>query len=187
MGAEGDITRLLQRYTQGDALALDELTPIVYAELRRLARSHFQRERGNHTLQPTALIHEAYLRFVDQGRRDWESRSHFFFFSSHLMRQILVDHARSNSARKRGGEFQRVTLDESPELTSVPDMDVLVLNHALDQLAVCDERKARIVELRYFGGMTTDEIAATMGVSESTIRRDLRVAIAWLHREMQRE
>ncbi len=180
------ITGLLQRYANGDSEALTALLPVVYAELSIMARRHMNRERAGHSLQPTALINEVYIRLVDQARQTWTNRAQFFYFASHLMRQILVDHARRRAASKRGTRVEHVTLEDVLEtgVTSQP-VDVIDLDRALAGLAAGDARKCSIVEMRYFGGMTVAEIAACLQVSESTINRDLRVALAWLHRSMR--
>lgn len=184
MPAPGEITRLLRKYQEGDPIVLEALTPLVYEELKQIARSRLRRERSNHSLQPTALVHEAFLRLVDQKERGFENRHHFFFFASHLMRQILVDHARMHTARKRGGDAGRVSLVDAVSPGPSPWLDVLILDQALTRLAASDQRKARVVELRYFGGLSVNEIADTMKASERTVARDMRVAMAWLHREM---
>ena len=180
----GTVTVLLQRWSDGDAAALEELTPFVYAELRSLAQSYLRRERPGHTLQPTELIHEAFLRLVDQEQH-FRTRSHFFGVAAHLMRLILVDHARSRLAGKRGGSWDRVSLRHADAAAPVRDDEVLDLDDALNRLAQFDPRKSRAIELRYFGGLTADEIAATIGVSVATVTRDLRTAEAWLYRELE--
>jgi RNA polymerase sigma factor (TIGR02999 family) len=165
----------------------EQLMPLVYEELRRLARGFMARESRDHTLQPTALVNEAYLRLVDQSRVDWRGRSHFRAVGARVMRRILIDHARRRGGLKRGGDLQRVTLGDS--ILSPPDPDVdlpelLALNDALDELARLDERQARVVELRFFGGLTTVEIAETLGVSERTVADDWKHGRAWLKREL---
>jgi RNA polymerase sigma-70 factor, ECF subfamily len=179
-----DVTHLLWDWHQGDQAALDRLMPVVYEELRRLGASWLRRERPGHTLQPTALIHEAYLRLIDRDLPQWESRTHFFGIASRLMRQILVQHARRRETAKRGGEQQKVSLDEvlvyAPERAS----QLVALDEALNGLAAMDERKCRIVEMRYFDGLTTEEIAQEMGMSVATVGREVRIAEAWLNREM---
>jgi RNA polymerase sigma-70 factor, ECF subfamily len=178
-----DITLLLTEWAEGNHHALNELTPLVYRELRQLAASYMKRERPGHTLQPTALVHEAYLRLVDQTNPNLQNRSHFYGVAARLMRQILVDHARRKQAAKRGG--LKVPLDES--MGSHPDVtpDLLALDEALTALERIDPRKCQAVELRYFGGLSMDEIALSLNISPVTVRRDLRLAEAWLHREMQ--
>jgi RNA polymerase sigma-70 factor, ECF subfamily len=178
------VTQLLRDWRQGDQAALNQLMPVVYEELRRLGASWLRRERPGHTLQPTALIHEAYLRLIDQDPPEWESRTHFFGIASRLMRQILIEHARRRATAKRGGEQEKVSLDEAlvygPERAS----QLVALDEALSGLAAIDERKCRIVEMRYFGGLTTEEIAQQMNISVATVGREVRVAEAWLNREM---
>jgi RNA polymerase sigma factor (TIGR02999 family) len=181
----GQVTQLLREWSGGDSSVAEQLAPIVYAELRRLADAYLRRERPGHTLQPTALIHEAYIRLIQQGLPDWEGRSHFFRFASHLMRQILVDHARLRLAEKRGGSLERIPLVEEAEGASVAEpTDALAVDQALTRLASFDERKAQILELKYFGGMTEEEIAAALEISERTLRRDLRLAKAWMARNL---
>jgi len=182
MSAIHDVTQLLAQWANGDKQALDDLTPLVYKELRRLAASHLRKERKSHTLQPTALVHEAYLRLVDQKNPNWQNRSHFFGVASQLMRRILVDHARKRQADKRAG--QRVSLEEAVSFQRERSRELLALDSGLTALEKLDPRKCRAVELRYFGGLSMDEIAQTMDVSAVTVRRDLRLAEAWLNREM---
>ena len=183
MSATHDVTRLLAEWAKGKQQALEDLTPLVYDELRRLAASYLRRERSSHTLQPTALVHEAYLRLVDQKSPNWQNRSHFFGVAARLMRQILVDHARSRQAGKRAG--QRVSLEDALTFTEERSPDLVALDWSLSALEKIDPRKSRAVELRYFGGLSMDEIAQTLDVSAITVRRDLRMAEAWLNREMQ--
>ena|SRR5437870_3880816 len=178
------VTRLLRQWSEGDESVLNELTPLVYQELRRLANSYLRRERPDHTLQATELIHEAYLRLVDQGQPDWNSRSHFFSFAAHLMRQILVDHARSHNAEKRGGAIERVPVEEAQIFAPERGADLLALDEALTALAAFDERKARTLELRFFGGMSMEEIAGVLGVSVRTVDREMRLARAWLYQTL---
>jgi len=179
-----EITRLLRRWAAGNSQARDELVPLVYEDLRRLAGHYLRLERPGHSLQPTALVHEAYLRLVDQDNPSWQNRSCFFGVAAHLMREILVDHARRRHAGKRAG--RKVTLNEAVGLVPERPEELLALDEALSELMRLDERKCQAVELRYFGGLVTEEIAETLGVSAVTIRRDLRMAEAWLHREMSR-
>jgi RNA polymerase sigma-70 factor (ECF subfamily) len=181
--AEG-ITRLLVEWRAGDTTALERLTPIVYHELHRLAAAYLRRERPDHTLQPTALIHEAYVRLVDQNVPAFNDRAHFFGLAAHLMRQILVDFARARKAVKRGSG-NKVDLDEAQHLSTTPSDDVLVLHDALDRLAAFDARKAQVVELKYFGGLTRTEVAEALGLTLATVKRDLALAEAWLRREMK--
>jgi len=176
-------SELFQRWRSGDEDALHRLLPLVYEELRRVAQRHLRRERPGHTLQTTALINEAYLRLVDQGAADVRDRSHFVGLTSHLMRQILVDHARARLARKRDGGC-RITLAEDLALSEPGESDVLAVDEALSRLAVLDAQQARVVELRYFGGLSIRETSEALGVSEATVKRDWATARAWLHREI---
>jgi len=179
------VTRLLLLWRRGDAEALNRLLPYVYDELRRLARRYMRGERRDHTLQTTGLVHEAYARLV-QVDIPWEDRVHFFAVAAGLMRRILVDHAKAARRRKRGGGAQRVTLDEAALVSPGPGEPVVELDRALDDLSRLDERKSKIVELIYFGGMTYRETAAAMEISEATVHRELRLAKAWLHRAIGR-
>ena len=188
MSQPSSITHLLIDWSNGNPSALEELTPQVQRELHALAQTYLRRGRPNQTLQPTALINEVYLRLIDQSQPvHWECRSHFFGIAARLMRQILVDYARAHYAAKRGGEAVAVPLDEMLVVSHVRTPDVLELDEALDRLAEVDERKCRIVELRYFGGMSREEIAAVCGLTLPTVKRDLRLAIAWLRRELSQE
>lgn len=182
MSATHDVTQLLVQWANGDRLALDDLTPLVYRELRRLAASHLRKERKSHTLQPTALVHEAYLRLVDQKNPNWQNRSHFYGVASQLMRRILVDHARKKHADKRAG--QKVSLEDAVSFQKERSRELLALDAGLTALEKFDARKCRAVELRYFGGLSMDEIAQTLDISAVTVRRDLRMAEAWLNQEM---
>ncbi len=177
------ITALLDDWRNGSRQALDELTPIVYRELRKIAAGQLRRERQGHTLQPTALINEAYLRLVGEGNSEWQSRSHFFGVASHLMRQILVQHARMHKAAKRGGGL-KVTLNEDVLFSHERPADVIQLDDALQSLVKLDERKARVVELRYFGGLSVEEISNVLEISTATVGREMRFAQAWLAREL---
>jgi RNA polymerase sigma factor (TIGR02999 family) len=181
---QGDVTQLLAQWAQGDRAALDAATRIVYAELRKIADSYLHRERGEHTLQPTALIHEAYLRLVKEDHPNFENRKKFFAFSARLMRQILVDHARSAGAEKRGGAVVKVPLNEAVDF--VPDRahEFLALNEALENLSRLSPRKAQVIELRYFGGLNLEETAQMLEVSIATISREQRMAEAWLSQAM---
>jgi RNA polymerase sigma factor (TIGR02999 family) len=179
------VTNLLVRWKAGDRGALEELLPIVYQELRDIARRHLQRERSGHTLQSAALVHEAYLRLVEQRPFDTENRAHFLAVASRLMRQILVDYARTHGAAKRGAD-RTVELDTSMVLPQVRSTDVVALDDALNDLARLDEQQGRIVELRFFGGLATEEIAEVLGISASTVKRDWNVAKAWLTRQMKK-
>jgi RNA polymerase sigma factor (TIGR02999 family) len=177
---------LLARWQSGDREALEALMPLVYKELRDIARYHLQRERPGHTLQSAALVNEAYLRLVEQRPFDTNSRGHFLAVASRLMRQILVDYARSHGAAKRGAD-NRVELDLSFVLAKVPSADVIAVDDALTSLAKLDEQQSRIVELRFFGGLAIEEIAESLGVSASTVKRDWNVAKAWLTRHIKKE
>jgi RNA polymerase sigma-70 factor (ECF subfamily) len=177
-----DVTRLLDQWAKGDRRAFDELTPLVYKELRQLAASYLRGERKSHTLQPTALVHEAYLRLVGQRNPHFENRSHFFGVAARLMREILVDHARRRQTLKRAG--LSVQLDEAMNLPN-RSSDLMALDVGLRALEKFDERKCKAVELRYFGGQSIDEIAQILQISEVTVRRDLKMAEAWLQREME--
>ena len=179
-----EITRLLLAWGAGDREALDELMPIVYGELRKLARNYMRRQPADHTLQTTALVNEAYLRLIDSSRVNWQNRTHFFAISAQLMRRILVDFARKRSSLKRGGERVQVTLDDNVEAAAESGTDLVALNDALDKLAEMNERQAKIVELRYFGGLSEEEIAECLDISTRTVRRDWSVARAWLFREL---
>jgi RNA polymerase sigma factor (TIGR02999 family) len=180
-----EVTLLLAQWAKGNQRALDNLTPLVYRELRQLAASYLRKERQGHTLQPTALVHEAYVRLVDQTNPTWQSRSHFFGVAARLMRQILVDHARRKQAGKRAGI--NVPLDEAVTFQQEQSRDLIALDSGLTALEKIDPRKCKAVELRYFGGLAMDEIAQSLDVSVITVRRDLRMAEAWLHQEMQNE
>ncbi|MCZ2148043.1 MAG: sigma-70 family RNA polymerase sigma factor [Bryobacterales bacterium] len=177
-----DVTRLLERWSGGDRDALDELTPLVYQELRKIARRQMMKERAEHTLESTALVHEAYLRLIGQKGSKWQNRAHFFAVASEMARRILVDHAKARNAKKRGGP--KVSLDDSPEPFVRQDADVIAINDALDELAKLDPRQAKIVELRYFAGLTIEETAEVIGVSTPTVKRDWLVARAFLQRAL---
>jgi RNA polymerase sigma-70 factor (ECF subfamily) len=180
-----DVTRWLRAWSNGDQTALDRLTPLVYAELHKRARGLMGRERRNGSLQPTALIHEAYLRLVGSEPVDWHDRSHFYALAARLMRQILVDHARTRSRQKRGGAAVPIDLDETA-MASEEAPDLVRLDDALRALADTDPRKSRVVELRFFGGFSVDEAAGILGVSPQTVLRDWRLAKVWLQRELNR-
>jgi|SRR5215467_1058637 len=181
--ATHEVTRLLAEWAQGNQEALSDLTPLVYKELRQLAASYLRRERHGHTLQPTALVHEAYLRLVEQNKPNWENRSHFYGIAARLMRQILVDHARRKDAGKRAGE--KVSLEVAASFRQDNRSNLLALDRSLNELEKVDPRKCKAIELRYFGGLSMDETAQALGVSPMTVRRDLRMAEAWLYSEMQ--
>ena len=178
-----EVTKLLVRWTQGDQSALNDLLPLVYDELRRLARSYLYKERPGHTLQSTALVHEAYMRLVDQNVT-WQSRAHFFGIAAQMMRRILVDHARARDAAKRGDGDMKVTLDEGMAFTGARDVALIVLDKALNDLARFDPQQGRIVELRFFAGLSIEETSEVMDISPATVKRDWAMAKAWLSREM---
>lgn len=181
-----DVTALLFAWRAGDVAAGERLLPMVYDELHRQAERAMRREDAAHTLQATALVHEAYLRLVDQRRVEWKNRAHFFGVAAQAMRRVLVDHARGRLAEKRGGAMQRVTLgDAGAGASADPDLDVLALHEALERLAALDPDQARLVELRYFGGLGIDETAEALGVSAATVKREWAVARAWLKRELE--
>jgi RNA polymerase sigma-70 factor (ECF subfamily) len=178
------VTQLLQEWSQGDVAALAELTPLVYEELRRLAHHYMEGERPDHTLQTTALVSEAYLRLADQTSPSWQNRAHFFAVAARAMRQILVSYARSNRAQKRGGRGARIELDEAAILSPEQSKEIVDLHEALERLGTLDSRKARVVELKYFGGLNHEEIAEVMKISTVTVRRDWVFAKAWLYDEL---
>jgi RNA polymerase sigma-70 factor, ECF subfamily len=181
---EHQITRLLVEWSGGNQAALDELYPLVYDELHRLARRYMSRERRGHTLQTTALINEAYVRLVDQRNVQWANRSHFFAISAQIMRRILIDHARRHAYAKRGGGAQQVTLDETATVFLDDLSELLRLDEALKSLAELDPRRSQVVELRYFGGLNNEEIAGVLKISENTVIRDWNMARAWLHTQL---
>jgi RNA polymerase sigma factor (TIGR02999 family) len=187
MGSSPDITALLEDWGSGDRRALDQLLPLVYAELRRIAQRQLRREWAGHTLQPTALVHEAYLRLVDQRQGDWRNRAHFFGVAAQVMRRILVDDARRHNANKRGDGVPCVSIDEAVDTAAPDEISVLALHHALGRLETVDRGLARIVELRAFGGLTIEEAALVLNVSASTAKREWRTATAWLTRELGAE
>jgi len=174
------VTFLLRAWTNGDAAALEQLIPIVDGELRKLARIYMSRERKEHTLQPTALVNEVFVRLIDEAHISWNDRAHFFGICARLMRRVLVDHARARGYQKRGGGAERVPLDEERLAAPVTDTDVIALDEALDALALVDDRKMRVVEMRYFGGLTVEQTADALGVSADTVKRDWRLAKLWL-------
>ena len=181
---QGEITELLIRSTGGNREAFDRLIPLVYDELRRLARSYARGERRDHTLQPTAIANEAYLRLVNHQRVDWQNRAHFFGIAAQVIRRILVDHARKRSAGKRGGDQARIDLDDQAVAAADGGVDVVALDEALTKLATLDGRQSRVVELRFFGGLSIEEIAVVLGVSSGTVKRDWSSAKAWLFRQL---
>ena len=179
------ITELLIDWGQGDQAALDKLMPLVYDELRRLANNYLRREAVGHTLQPTALVNEAYLKLVGQ-KTNWQNRAHFFAISAKLMRRILVDHARQRQAVKRGGsEQQRLSITSAETIVKQPAVDLLALNEALDELAKMDQQQGRIVELKFFAGLSIEETAEVLGISHATVERDWKMARAWLRRQLE--
>jgi RNA polymerase sigma-70 factor (ECF subfamily) len=180
-----DVTQLLQRWREGDKGALDELTPLVYDELHRLAHRYISRERPSHTLQTTALVDEAYVRLVEKKDIPWENRAHFFAVSAQIMRRILVDYARQSHSAKRGGAAQKVTLDEQALVSGKRSAALVALDETMHALAEVHPRRTEVVELRYFGGLNNQEIAEVLKVSETTVERDWRFAKAWLYRELQ--
>ena len=184
IGPSPDVTQLLAQWTDGDPRALDALLPLVYDELRRLARSYLHRERSDHTLQSTALVHEAYLRLVDQNV-SWQNRAHFFGIAGQMMRRILVDHARGRNSAKRGGGVCKVTLEEEAAGAAQRNLDVIALDEALTNLARLDPQQSRIVELRFFAGLSIEDTSEVLKISPATVKRDWAMAKAWLFREMR--
>jgi len=182
-----NITEMLAGYARGDKEALDQLMPVVYEELRRQAARYLRREQPGHTLQTTALIHEAYVRLVDQRNVQWQNRAHFFGIAAQLMRRILVDHARAKKRVKRGGSDVRVSLADADVAVKGQELDVVAVDEALQRLAALDEQQSRVVELRFFSGLTVEETAEVMGISKATVKRDWAMAKAWLHRELSGE
>jgi RNA polymerase sigma factor (TIGR02999 family) len=181
-----DVTRLLARWKDGDEAALQELLPIVHEELRRLARRQMAGERSDHTLQPTALVNEAYLRLVNLKQMRWQDRAHFLAMAARLMRRILVDFARSRGYQKRGGDVQQVSFTDALEVAEGQTTDVVALHDALEALADVDERKSRVVELRFFGGLSVEETAEVLNVSRETVKRDWQFAKMWLLRQLRK-
>lgn len=187
MPSTHEITQLLQAWSDGDREALDELIPLVQAELHRLARRYMSQERPGHTLQTTALVNEAYLRLIDWEAVKWQNRAHFFGVAAQLMRRILVDFARSRNRSKRGGDAHHISLDDVAVVSAEPDADFIALDFALEKLAALDRRQSQVVELRFFGGLSIEEIAEVLRVSPATVKRDLTLAKVWLLRELGRE
>jgi RNA polymerase sigma-70 factor, ECF subfamily len=180
-----ELTQLLFNWREGDSGALDKLMPIVYEELRRLASNYLRREHPGHTLQPTALVNEAYLRLVDQRQARWQNRAQFLGVAAQLMRRILVDHARQRDAAKRGGaDRQRLSLTDAAGIAGKPDADLLAVHDSLNELAVIDPQQSRIVELRFFGGLSIEETAEVLSVGHATVERDWKLARAWLRRKL---
>lgn len=186
MTEPGVITKLFVEYDKGNREALNEVFPLVYDELRRLALSRMRNEREGHTLQPTALVHEAYMRLITQEKRTWNNRAQFFGLAAEMMRRILVNHAVSRNRIKRFGDQTRVELDDLLNFAREKEFDITVIDEALKNLASFDERQARIVELKFFGGLTNEEVAAVMEISDSTVKREWRIAKAWLHDQLQK-
>ena len=179
------ITQLLRKWSEGNQEVLDKLMPLVYDELRRQASRYLRRERANHTLQTTALIHEAYLKLIDQNQVEWQNRTHFFAIAAQAMRRILVDYARERNREKRGGAAENLPLEEAAfVIAQGKNVDLVALDEALNRLAEFDERQARVVELRYFSGLSIDETADVLGISNVTVRRDWNMAKAWLHQQI---
>lgn len=181
-----EVTVLLDRLSKGDETAPDELLPLVYDDMRRLARAYFSNERSDHTLQPTALVHEAYIRLVNWENVDWQNRAHFFAVAAQVMRKILIDHARRKNAQKRSGAAQKILLDEAISFSNEKELDLIKLDEALQALKTLDERQARIVELRFFGGLSIPETAYILKTSETTVKREWTFAKAWFQRELTR-
>jgi len=184
--APKEITQLLIAWNRGDQQARDELIQHIYVELRRIAGGYLRRERPDHTLQPTALVNETYLRLIDQSRVNWQNRAHFFGAAARLMRQVLINHAEARRAAKRGGEAERVSLSDVDQFSVGQDVDLLALNEALRNLERIDPQQGQIVEMRYFSGLTIEEIAEVIGVSPATVKREWSTARAWLRRELSR-
>lgn len=180
------VTTLLVRWRGGDKSALDQLMPLVYTELRRLAHHYLRQERPDHTLQSTALVHEAYARLTHQNLPEWQNRAHFFGVAAQLMRQILVDYARSHRASKRGGDVYKLALDDAAEQPQDVDLDIIALDEALKSLASLDSQQSKVVELKFFGGLSIEDTAEVLGISPSTVKRDWVTARAWLYRELDR-
>ncbi len=178
------ITQLLLKWSDGDASAREKLMPLVYDELRRLAAKFLRRERANHTLQPTALVNEAYLLLIDQRKVEWQNRAQFFGLAAKLMRNILVDHARRHQAAKRGGEHYSVSLSKADRVSATSAVDLVALHETLERLTTHDPQKSNIVELRFFGGLTIEETAEVLDISHATVERDWKMARAWLRREL---
>lgn len=185
-GADHDLTSLLLDWSRGNPDALNQLAPLIYDELHRMASRQLRRERNEHTLQSTALVHEVYLKLIDQDRVQWQDRNHFFAVASQMIRRILVDHARARYASKRGGGQVQLEFDESIAVPWKSDKDLLALDDAMQALAQLDQRQSRIVELRFFGGLSIEESAEVLNISPATVKRDWNVARAWLYRQLAR-
>jgi len=184
--SEGDVTRLLTEVSEGNQAAIDALFEKVYSEMRRLAGGYFRHERPDHTMQPTALVHEAYVRLADSDNVKWETRAHFFNVAAQVMRNIMVDHARKHKAEKRGGG-QKVSLDEAISFSNERNIDLIALDNALNRLASLDSQQARIVEMRFFGGLKIEEVAAILNISETTVSREWLKAKLWLRSRLAAE
>ncbi len=184
--SQKEITQLLRDWNRGDTSALDRLMPLVYSELRRLAKAYLHRERADHTLQPTALVHEAYLRLVDSANVTWQNRAHFFGIAARVMRQTLVNHALARRAEKRGGLANKLSLDEAIRFSDEREVDLVALDEALKELEKIDAQKARIIELRFFGGLSIAETAEVLNVSHATVERHWKIARLWLKRELSK-
>jgi len=184
--ASQTITELLVQWSEGDQAALDRLTPLVYDELRQMARTYLRGERPDHTLQATALVHEAYLRLIDQREVRWQNRAHFFGIASQMMRRVLVNHALARAAGKRGGGAQKIQLEEAEGLAVSPEVEILALDEAMKQLEKLDPLQNRVVELRYFGGLTVEEAAEVLNLSAATVKREWSTARLWLRRQLKR-
>lgn len=182
-----EITRILKSWSGGNREAVDDLIPLVYDELHKVAAQYLRRQRPDHTLQPTALVNEAYLKLIDISDVNWQDRAHFFAVASQTMRHILVDHARSLGREKRGGNFQKLSLDEAISSSQEKEVDLLILNDALENLAEIDEQQSKIVELRFFGGLTVEETAVVLKISPATVKREWRIAKAWLFGRIKNE
>jgi len=180
-----DISLILKDWSAGNRASADVLLSLVYEELRKIARQYLRKERLDHTLQPTALVHEAYMKLIDLSDVGWQDRAHFFAVASNVMRHILVDYARARLSEKRGGDLNRIALEDAISLSQEPDVDVLLLDEALKRLAEFDEQQSRLVELRFFGGLTIEETAHVLGISPATVKREWTVAKAWLFRQMK--
>lgn len=182
-----DVTKLLEAWSEGDGRALEDLMPLVYDELHRMAKRYMQSQPSGHTLQTTALIHEAYLKLADQKEKHWQNRAHFFAVSARAMRHILVDHARTRQAKKRGGTTEFVSLEDVAVISNERAAEVVALDDALENLFVLEERKGRVVELRYFGGLSVEETAGVLKISPETVMRDWKFAKTWLLRELSNQ
>ena len=180
-----EVTRLLRQWSRGDAQALEQLVPVVFNELQRLAHYHLQREREGHTLQTTALVNEVYLRLCGEGKVQWQNRAHFFAVAARIMRHILVDYSRRHGAVKRGGSAPHIPLQDALAIPVPNDFDLLALDEALEELAAFDERKCRVVEMRFFAGLQAKQIAAVLNTTEATVRRDWIIAKGWLYRHLE--